>query len=341
MTRRGLTLALAISLCSATGAGVAHADGCTTGTPGTYRIDGVFGGVPQVRMGGSLTIDNKLHLDAPDQGTSAFEVMVIPVRQQGGYTPGRAPSVSLSVDGGPSHRFSLTWRPATRSGDLGTWISNRVEFGGLSRGVHVLHENLSVPVGSPNGIYELGAYAFMEGPCGMVTGTRMGHVSYEFTGGTPARATAPASGGSTTGRPSPRATATGTPEPVPTAKSPFPVPSGSLPSSPSTASSPSPQTTWTPSPSPTPPLADSPAVVPLTATPAANGSSALPWMLGALVALAASVAGGTLALRRRRAVGDTGGAGAAETPGPPAPGTGSVEAAQEQGSAAATETTPE
>ncbi|MEU2629686.1 hypothetical protein [Kitasatospora sp. NPDC007106] len=303
MTRRGLTLALAMSLCAATGAGVAHADGCTPEAGGTYKIDGVTGSVPKVRMGNSLTIDNRMHLDAPDQSSSAFETMVIPVRQQGGYTPGRPPTVSLSVDGGPSHRFSFTWRPATRPGDLGTWVSTRVEFGRLTRGVHVLHETLSMPVGSPDGLYELGAYAYMDGPCGMVRGTTMGSVSYEFTGGTPAREPSRATGGGATDTPSPRVSTSRTPGAAGTPGSPSQAPSGSpspsAPSSPSVSAPPSPGGSPMSSPSPTPPVAASPAVVPLATTPAANGSSALPWVIGLLAALAAVAVGGVLALRRR------------------------------------------
>jgi hypothetical protein len=306
--RRGLTLALAISLCSVAGAGVAHADGCTAGEPGTYSIDGVSGGVPKVRMGGSLTINNRMHVDAPDQSAAAFEAMVVPVRQTGGYTPGRAPSASLSVDGGPSHHFSFSRRPGGGGGNLGTWISNRVEFGAVSRGDHVLHETLSMPLGSPDDLYELGVYAFMDGPCGMVTGTRTGVVTYDFTGGTPAHTPAPAmpprAGASAT--PGPRTAATGTPQPAMAANTPSAAPSG--PSAPSASVSgvsgvPSPGASGTPAGSPTPSVVDAPAVVPLSATPVAKGGSALPWVLGLLAAMAALSVGGTVALRRRRAAG--------------------------------------
>lgn len=275
---------------------------------GTYRIDGVYGQIPDVRMGGSRTIDNRLHLDAPDQGATAYEMTVIPTQQQGGYTPGPAPSVQLSVDGGPVHRFSFTWRPALQSGNLGTWNSNRVEFGGLSRGDHVLHETLSMPAGSPDGVYELGAEAYMEGPCAMVTGTKMGGVSYWFTSGNPAQASAPAPGGSATRKPSPRATATGTPEPSATSVSPSPSPSDV----PSPSASPMPSPSPTPSAVDSPSAAGSPTAVPLAATPAAHNSS-VPWVLGALVAVAALAAGGVLALRRRRVAGDAGEAAVAET----------------------------
>ncbi|GAA5024364.1 hypothetical protein [Kitasatospora paranensis] len=299
MTRRSLTLALAISLCSVVGAGAAHADGCPAAGPGTYRIDGVTGTVPKVRMGGSLTIDNRMHLDAPDQSAAAFETMVVPVRQTGGYTPGRAPSVSLSVDGGPSHHFSFTWRPGGQGGNLGTWISNRVQFGSISRGDHVLHETLSMPPGSPDDLYELGAYAYMDGPCGMVTGTRMGSVTYEFTGGAPAHTPTPAAptraGASDT--PSPRTAATGTPQPVTS------VNASSGPSALSGVPSPGVSGTPAGSPAPSESESDSPAAVPLSATPVANGGSALPWGLGALAASAALSIGGAVALRRRRATG--------------------------------------
>ncbi|WP_371493646.1 hypothetical protein OG871_01260 [Kitasatospora sp. NBC_00374] len=311
MTRRGLILALAIPLSQVTGAGVAHADVCTTMTSGTYRIDGVYGAVPKVRTGGSRETDNTLHLDAPDQSATAFEVAVVPTRQQGGYTPGPAPSVQLSVDGGPAHRFSFTWKPALQPGNLGTWNSNRVEFGGLTRGDHVLHETLSMPAGSPDGVYELGAYLYPEGPCSMVTGTKMGGVSFEFTGGSPAQAPTPAPGGATTRKPEPRTTAattpvprttqTGTPVPQPAADPPSPVPS-EAPSSPA-PEAPAPSANATPSAAPTAP--DRPTAVPLAATPAAHGSPVLPWALGTSALLAAATAGGVLALRRRRATDGT------------------------------------
>ncbi|WP_033826143.1 hypothetical protein [Kitasatospora sp. MBT63] len=320
MTRRGLILALAIPLSTVTGAGVAHADVCTTMTSGTYRIDGVYGAVPKVRTGGSRQTDNTLHLDAPDQSATAFEVMVIPTRQQGGYTPGPAPSVQLSVDGGPAHRFSFTWKPALQSGNLGTWNSNRVEFGGLTRGDHVLHETLSMPVGSPDGVYELGAYLYPEGPCSMVTGTKMGGVSFEFTGGGPAQAPTPAPGGATTRKPDPRPTATrtsaprttptGTPVPQPAADPASPVPSEAPPSPTPEAPSPSASAVPSATPSPAPTPTDRPAAVPLAATPAAHGSPVLPWALGTSAVLAAATAGGVLAVRRRRA---TPGAAAAPT----------------------------
>ncbi|MFD0526603.1 hypothetical protein ACFQ1I_04005 [Kitasatospora arboriphila] len=167
----------------------------------------------------------------------------------------------------------------------------------------MLHETLSMPVGSPDGLYELGAYAYMDGPCGMVRGTTMGSVSYEFTGGTPAREPSRATGGGATDTPSPRVSTSRTPGAAGTPGSPSPAPSGSpspsAPSSPSVSAPPSPGGSPMSSPSPTPPVAASPAVVPLATTPAANGSSALPWVIGLLAALAAVAVGGVLALRRR------------------------------------------
>ncbi|MCX4749864.1 hypothetical protein OG455_30850 [Kitasatospora sp. NBC_01287] len=322
-----------------TAAGQAHADVCTTMATGTYSIDGVYGPIPNVRAGGSHTTDNMLHLDAPDQASAEYDMMIIPTQQQGGYTPGPAPSVQLSVDGGPSHSFSFTWQLAPQSGDLGTWNSGRVAFGGLSRGDHVLHETLSMPAGSPDGVYELEAEAYL-GPCAMITPTKLGTVSDYFTGGNPAQAPAPTPGGGTTRTPSPRATATttGTPEPSPratatpkpslraTAKpspratttaaaaaAPEPSPTTDPPSpsaSPTPSASPSPIASPTPSPSPTPTTVKSPTVVQLAATPAAHSSPALPWVVGVLGVLAALAAGGAFALRRRRVVV----AGAVEAP---------------------------
>ncbi|GAA1269496.1 hypothetical protein GCM10009665_67470 [Kitasatospora nipponensis] len=324
MTRRGLTLALAISLSAATGSGLAHADTCQTMATGSYTIDGVYGQIPNVRMGGSRTIDNTLHLNAPDQGSAGFEMTVIPTSQQGGYTPGPAPSVRLSVDGGPSHSFSFSWRPGL-AGNLSTWNSDRVEFGGLSRGDHVLHETLSMPAGTPDGTYELGAEAYL-GPCAMISPTKLGPVSYWFTGGDPAHTPTPAPGGGTTRKPSPpataspsstrratatatprpssQATATSAPEPDPLTDSPSPSPSPSpaVSDSPSPSPSPTPSSSPTPSPVDSPTAAGSPTAVPLAASPAAHGSSALPWLLGTLLVAAIAV-GGVLALRRRRAAG--------------------------------------
>lgn len=295
MTRRGLALAFAIPLSVLPGADVAHAEVCTSMATGTYRTDGVYGQIPQVRMGGSRTVDNVLTLDAPDQASAVFQLQIVSVDQQ---TPGPAPSARLSVDGGPAHGFSFTWQPPRIAGTMGSWVSNEVQFGGLSRGRHVLHETLSMPVGSPNGVYELGAMVAL-GPCSMITVSKLGGVSFSFTGGSPAQAATPAPGG-TTRKPTPRATPTAMPTSSPQATaSPTPVPS---PTTEAPSPTPTPSASPTPVPSPTPTVTPPPSPTPVTlaVTPVGHSGSGLPWALGALVAVAGLGAGGVFVVRRRR-----------------------------------------
>ncbi|WP_405019019.1 hypothetical protein OHV05_20780 [Kitasatospora sp. NBC_00070] len=299
MTRRGLALAFAIPLSVLPGAGVAHAEVCTSMATGTYRTDGVYGQVPQVRMGGSRTVDNVLTLDAPDQGSAVWQLQIVSVDQQ---TPGPAPSARLSVDGGPAHGFSFTWQPPRMAGTMGSWVSDEVRFGGLSRGRHVLHETLSMPVGSPNGVYELSAMAAL-GPCSMITVSKLGGVSFSFTGGSPAQPATPAPAG-TTRKPTPRATPTAKPASPPqatTSPTPPPSPTPEEPS-PAPTPTPTPSASPTPEPSPTPTVTPTPSPTPVTlaATPAGHSGSGLPWALGALVAVAGLGAGGVLVVRRRR-----------------------------------------
>ncbi|BFV57555.1 hypothetical protein KCMC57_up26590 [Kitasatospora sp. CMC57] len=306
MTRRGLTLTFAISLAVLPGVGTARAEVCTSMPSGTYRTDGVYGQIPQVKLGGSRTIDNVLQLDAPDQASAVFQLQIVSVQQQ---TPGPSPSARLSVDGGPAHGFSFTWQPPRMAGTLGSWISNEVQFGGLSQGRHVLHETLSMPVGSPNGVYELGAMVAL-GPCSRITPTKLGGVSFSFTGGAPATAPGPATGG-TTSKPTARATATATPAPSrkPTASpTPEPSPSTDAPSpSPTPSADPTPTAEPSPTPSPTPTSSPSPSAVALAVTPVSHSSSGLPWALGALGALVAGVglAVGAVVVRSRRRTPDS------------------------------------
>ncbi|PYC78589.1 hypothetical protein C7C46_15920 [Streptomyces tateyamensis] len=186
---------------------------------------------------------------------------------------------------------------------MSQWNSDRLQLGGLTRGDHVLHETLSVPDGNPAGSYELIVEMLMDG-CNRVSGTKDGPVTVWF-GAVPGKAPAgaPTGGGTTGGTATRKASASAT-RPSPNTDSPSPSPSDSP--SPSAGASPSDSPTPSPSASPSavasPTEPASPAAVPLAASPAAHSGSALPWMLGALAAVAVLVAGGVLVWRRRREV---------------------------------------
>ncbi|MFE0464251.1 hypothetical protein ACFW1A_33855 [Kitasatospora sp. NPDC058965] len=162
----------------------------------------------------------------------------------------------------------------------------------------MLHETVSVPDGNPPGNYEVIAQLLIDG-CNQLTEITSGPVTV-WAGAFPAKAPAPVpNSGSSTRKASPRSTATGTPASGPSADP--------APSSPSDSPSPSPSASPTSSPTPTPSASPTavdspsapvqPSAAPLVASPAVHSDSALPWVLGAVAAVAT---GAVFGWRRRR-----------------------------------------